>query len=500
MTNLNKTPLTTSQKIECAAKVVAMQEHGEKTLLSQEYNLSRPTLYELEITFEQLLRQHFESGGGINICVDKAQLERAVVAMRVVAPNSYRDIEELLPIIYPKVSLSYGSIQKIAVEAGENSRPFLEQTDLSAVDAGALDEMFSQGDPVLAGVDLDSGYLFGLEHRKNRSQEDWADFLNKSFEQNMDLKIAIKDAAPGIAAGVAKIFPNAEQRDDCFHVIYELNKVRSRLERQAYAAIQADVDSNKKLVRVLQSSDEKKRAKQIAEYSKNKQYCQKIVDEFDCVDGAVKQVRHALECIDIEKGCLRSGEEVEKLMQQAAASIKTIARKDCQKVGTYVSNRASGLALATTDLMGRLEALNKIYTPMIVLLACLIWQALGKLETTKSGRQANFLKRYSASAWKLLQQEAGSMWEEAYETVTHELEHHHRASSAIEGFNSTLRPYLYVHKSVSQNFLNLFRAYYNLRKRKFGKHKGTSAHEVLTGKKIDDWLTKIGYPPSKTLH
>jgi hypothetical protein len=51
--------------------------------------------------------------------------------MRVIAPDSYRDIEELLPIIYPNVSLSYGSIQKIAVESGENSRQFLEQADLS---------------------------------------------------------------------------------------------------------------------------------------------------------------------------------------------------------------------------------------------------------------------------------------------------------------------------------------------------------------------------------
>jgi len=40
------------------AKVIAMQEHGEKTQLNQEYNLSRATLYELEITFEELLRQY----------------------------------------------------------------------------------------------------------------------------------------------------------------------------------------------------------------------------------------------------------------------------------------------------------------------------------------------------------------------------------------------------------------------------------------------------------
>jgi hypothetical protein len=34
----------------------------------------------------------------------------------------------------------------------------------------------------------------------------------------------VKDAAKGIEAGVQEVFPAAEQRDDCFHVRYELNK------------------------------------------------------------------------------------------------------------------------------------------------------------------------------------------------------------------------------------------------------------------------------------
>ena len=51
----------------------------------------------------------------------------------------------------------------------------------------------------------------------------------------------------------------------------------------------------------------------------------------------------------------------------------------------------------------------------------------------------------------------------------------HRASSAIEGFNAALRPHLYVHKSVTQGFLELFRAHFNLRQRRWGRHKGTSA-------------------------
>ena len=47
--------------------------------------------------------------------------------------------------------------------------------------------------------------------------------------QGLELSVVVKDAAKGIAAGVSEVFPRAEQRDDCFHVLYEMNKVRRRL-------------------------------------------------------------------------------------------------------------------------------------------------------------------------------------------------------------------------------------------------------------------------------
>ncbi|MCN4144377.1 MAG: hypothetical protein LC437_04700, partial [Thiohalomonas sp.] len=70
----------------------------------------------------------------------------------------------------------------------------------------------------------------------------------------------------------------------------------------------------------------------------------------------------------------------------------------------------------------------------------------------------------------------------------------YRASSAIEGFNSVLRPYLYVRKGVNQNFLKLFKAWYNLKTRRQACYKGTSAQ------KVDDWLSMIAYPPSRAVH
>jgi len=70
----------------------------------------------------------------------------------------------------------------------------------------------------------------------------------------------------------------------------------------------------------------------------------------------------------------------------------------------------------------------------------------------------------------------GSRTDTLLDTVKGLLDNRYRASSAIEGFNAALRPYLYVHKGVTQNFLELFRAHYNLRTRRWGRHKGTSEY------------------------
>ena len=156
MTVLQRTDLTTSQKIQCAAAAVAGQHaHGSKTALSETYEISRPTVYAVGAAAESVLRSHFESpllqGAAVDVRVDDAQLRRAVVALRVLAPNAIRPIEDLVPLLYPGVKVSYGTIQQMVVEAEGRAARFNAQVSLGGVEAGALDEMFSQGEPVLAG-------------------------------------------------------------------------------------------------------------------------------------------------------------------------------------------------------------------------------------------------------------------------------------------------------------------------------------------------------------
>ena len=299
MTVLQRTDLTTSQKIECAAAALAGQHaHGSKTALSEVYEISRPTVYAAGATAQSVLRAHFDrpllQGAAVDVRVDDAQLRRALVALRVLAPNAIRPIEDLLPLLYPGVKVSYGTIQQRLVEAEGEAARFNAKASLGAVKSGALDEMFSQGEPVLAGVDLDSGYLFGLTLSATRDGGAWAELLREGQGQGLELSVVVKDAAKGIASGVREVFPHAEQRDDCFHVLYEMNKVRRRLERRAYAAIEREGEALGRLGKI-RAYDKTRRRKAKHALTRARRECAEAIERFDAFEAAMDTLRGALE-------------------------------------------------------------------------------------------------------------------------------------------------------------------------------------------------------------
>lgn len=501
MTSLNRTDLTTTQKIQCAAQALGRQAHGAISAISREFGLSRPTVYEAAASAEAVLAQHFEHDpiGTVYVPVDKAQLCRAVIALRVVGPNSIRGIEELLPILYPGHCLSYGKIQSWLVEAQARAAQFNAQVPLSVIDASALDELFSQGAPVLAGIDLDSGYLFSLGVRDGRTGEDWAEVLRQSRFQGLELKVVVKDAAKGIAAGVGEVFPGAEQRDDCFHISYELGKVRQRLERQAYAAIGREDDVLNALRRT-RAKHVKQRRKLKHKLAWAQRKCRQAIADFDAFERAQHQAQGAMSWVDLNTGERRNAEQVRRGVEQTAELIRQIDRPGCRKVATYLANRAPGVALYVAELDAELRVLSGEYGEDNVALACVMIQLGDDLHQHRRPWQRREQLHHLLGAYHRLTAHLGTKADAVLERVQSLWQQRHRASSAIEGFNAALRPYLYVHKRVTQGFLNLYQAYFNLRTRRWGRQRATSAYQQLTGKAVEDWLTLLGFPPSPALH
>ena len=183
-------------------------------------------------------------------------------------------------------------------------------------------------------------------------------------------------------------------------------------------------------------------------------------------------VRGALECVDVASGELHRPERVEALIAQAAGRIDSLGTGDCVKLARYLRNRAPGLGLAQKSVLPRLEALGERWSMPTVSLGCICWYLVRELHKRPASARHRALSGHLLGAYAALRDQLGTETDSLLNAVEAVLHQRHRASSAIEGFNAALRPYLYVHKGVTQGFLDLFRAWFNLRTRRWGRHKG----------------------------
>jgi hypothetical protein len=323
-------------------------------------------------------------------------------------------------VLFPGIRTSSpcGKVQQILSEAEHQAAQFNRTMDLSGVSAAALDEMFSQGEPVLAGVDLDSGLLFALQRCEQRDGKSWSDVLAQGRSQGLALSVVVKDAAKGIAAGVSEVFAQAEQRDDCFHALYEMNKVRRTLERRAYGAIEREVEALRRLGKVRACHSERRRQAKHT-LSTARVECAKAVERFDVFKAAMATLRRAIECVDIDSAELHRPEQVQQMVEQVADKVAGLDIHDGARLGTYLRNRAPGLALAQASLLPKLEALAPQYSLEAVSLACLIWYLVGALRKRPHRARYRQLYRHLLGAFAQLRTQLGDA---SAETLLDEVE------------------------------------------------------------------------------
>jgi len=131
-----------------------------------------------------------------------------------------------------------------------------------------------------------------------------------------------------------------------------------------------------------------------------------------------------------------------------------------------------------------LQALSTSYSEQAVIFACCFLSLLTSLQKNEQpwARHERYcqMKNYLRQLKVLL----GERTQILLEAIQKLLQQRHRASSAIEGFNAALRPFLYVHKGATEGFL------------RWGRHKGSCAYEQLTGQPVGDWLSELGFAPA----
>lgn len=483
-----------------ATALVEQGRYGSVSRLAQQHGLSRQQVYHYRNCGTAALTATFTKGRQDDrgtVKWNKDDVDRIIVALRAATTSSIRGIQEAL-YIGMGIQVSYGTIVQILHDAEERAADWLKDVNLSAIQSVALDEMFSQGRPVFAGIDLDHGYLFLLKVHEDRAGDTWAaDLGGLRSEQALNPERAVKDAGTGLAAGLRQAWPQTEEYDDLFHAVYYVGKVGRYLEDSAYRSIAAAEALHRERSSAMTTTQRRSLGQKLGrvEGAMNE-----AIDRFDRFDMLRRKLRRALEFAEWGSGRLRTPREMTEAVQSIAASMRELKTKKVTKVATYVQRRATGLSRYLSRLATQLKALHDdLGGSHVVEAAVRVYQA--HLRLTRSDARWEQTRRHDElrEAVKALVDATGrdqGHLKRVLEAVFPLLEHRHRASSAIENLNSVLRPYLVAHKHAGQGFLNLFQFHWNTRKRQWGRGKGTSAYESLTGTSLEDPLSLLGFPPS----
>lgn len=495
----------------------ARGQYGRMSELAREEDVDRRRLYEVREEAREALVGRFDISGegpqvvedetGGDLAEDKVlfylpvtvrYLKRVIIALRVVTPASIRDIVALLVILFGQAAAwSFGKVQAVLTEAGERAEEFSKSVELSSIQGFVADEMFSQNRPVLAGLDIATQYLFLAQVRESRTGEEWKAVLQKlQLDQHLNPKRVVKDAGTGLACGIEAAFPGIEQRDDMFHAVLKFGQARFYLERRALGAISKEYECEEKRGK---GTDEAARRRAGQEWREAKDHAAHAIDRFDAFEKLCIEAEQLLKLTRPHTGDLYPAEEVSSGLKRIGLAMMEIRGDHARNAGRYLKNRAPGLALHLQSLQQELlkvteaaggEALTKAATRL--------YQAVldAKSKTGPEPRRQAAIEELRTAIRNLATEADGNPLKvhQAMKVVFPVLDQRERASSAVENFNSVLRPYLVVHKNVEQNFLNLFQYYWNMRTREWGRRKGTSAYEQLTAVRVTDWLETLGYP------
>ena len=160
------------------------------------------------------------------LALNKAFRERLVVALTC-RGMSAANITEFAEEVFA-YSISGGKVWNILKEAGRKAEAAEKSVSLENVRHIATDEVFQSGEPVLTGVDLDSGYAFLAQAAPDRSAGTWKAAPEEKKTRGLKPELNVSDGGSGLVKGVREAFPEIETQLDIFHALRDLGReVRS---------------------------------------------------------------------------------------------------------------------------------------------------------------------------------------------------------------------------------------------------------------------------------
>jgi hypothetical protein len=473
------------------------RSHGTASQLAASYGVSRQTIYNIAAKGQEVLRQGLQPGAhGPHweekmLKVDANRLKRGSVVLTEVGVSQREVVVCLAELLDTSPSLGWvnGVLSQVEIAAAEVNQAW--QPQIGETLAG--DEIYANGQPNLLLVGNDSLYIYALSRQPDCDGETWGCTLLDGPECPQ----FASDAGTGLAAG-AKAAQIQVHQLDWDHLLRPLWGQAARLEKQAYAALQA-VEQRAKLFAA--ATTPKRLQQHLTKWDQLNQIAAEKVAQYDAFAQMARQVDDWFALIDLTSGQLRSVTEGIQQLQDLAEQLQGWSGRIYQKLASHLQNWAPGLFSYQPVLAEALRPLQTRYGQPAITALCRLWQLEANLKRRPMSKVDH---AHHHRLWQqCLDQAVAQLGEtdlwSAWEQLSQLLNRSWRGSMLAECVNSLLRPVLAGRKHTDQGCLELFRFSHNVRPFARGKRANYSPAQLVGLDIPDDPLILLGLEPKVSI-
>lgn len=495
---IRRDDISAGERVQIALAILSPKRcYGEVTDLANQYHLSRKSIYAIaNKAYKALLKllqpeAHGPQAKEDSIKVDRNRVVRAVGCLTLAGVSQRNVVDCVAEVLDTSVSLGWvngriAELEKAAASWNQHQHPDMGES-LSG------DELYANGQPNLLVIGNESLYIYALSRQARCDSETWATILRDL----PDCPQFASDAGTGLVAGAKEAGLTVHQLD-WDHLLRPLWGQHARLERQAYAALEA-IEQRTQLFEA--ASTEKRLQKHLDQWDKLNQEAEEKMERLDTFTQLARQVDNCFALIDEQTGQLPDNVVSIAQLQDVGRQLASWAGRIYQKLASNLMHWAEPLFTYQSVLRPALSRLFIQYGQQAVEALCALWQIEAHEkrhpQSLSQGLEWQYLweKQLNTAIHWLGDKQIWEVWDAVQELLGQSW----RGSMLVECVNSLLRPRLDKRQHTDQGCLDLFHFSHNQYPFKRGKRKGYSPAQLAGLDAVDDPLTLLGLAPKVLL-
>src|SRR5215212_11233401 len=478
---------TPAQRAQVVAQMIAHGgDYGFVTQLSRDVGVSRQTLYTWTERGSQALQQTFLPS--LAAPSGTPALDRAILTLLVEGHASTRGIQACLRATRGQ-HVSVGTISAVIADAEQRALTWMTTHAPPTSRALALDEIYGRQrrGAYLNVVELDSWAVWAAAGPLPVDADTWTLLLWEAQARGLRWHATVSDGAPAMQQACEIVDPSGQHGRDVWHLLHTCSQTQARVDRVVTSLDLQAMTAQRYAERL--AAGERPRGRQpvgldgahaahLTDARRTAQALQYVTSELHALLEVV--VLRSTGVLDAEA----RQADLDALLQLLAEVRDGAApgqREHLRSLHTTLT-RALPAALAFVAGVERVQQeVRSVVGEAALALIAWAWQRRGILGPSTEAVVAGL-----PAAWRHAARVLLATWDGAA-----------RASSAVEGWHSIVRPHLAVHRTLAPGLLAVLAVWHTHRVFTRGTHRGCSPLQLSgMGEAPTDRLVAVGYPPA----